>query len=172
MQDLLTDILKPAVLAALIGVVAAFVRYFIIKNNERKSINRALLSEISRLLGVIPAHRDWWVEAMKYGDTDLPLINFTTDVYDVILKNWGKIDPSCVALAARFYGYVLYLNRLQAARVNYPRGKEEKFNVSYLLTLDGLISKFNSKFDRVFKKFNVELPKYDKPIDSVVSNRQ
>lgn len=92
MKNLFDQLLQPTVLVAVLGAIAALVRYVIIKSNERRSINRALLSEISRLLSVIVRHKTWWEECIKNGDTDLPLINFSTDVYDTLLKFWGEVE--------------------------------------------------------------------------------
>lgn len=162
----LNFILQPAVLVAAIGLIAGAIRYFVIKRNAQQSINKALLSEISRLLKVLVRHKKWWDGCIKDGNTDLPLINFSTDVYNTLLKSWGEVNPSYAGNAVRFYGYVKFLNRLQATRVDHTNLKrsDEKpngmkiFADTYQNALGELERDFKDKFTQAFAHFKVEPP--------------
>jgi hypothetical protein len=150
------------IIVALIGVVSGaigfLIRYFIERSNKSKSVNRALLSEVSRLIRVIKHHKPWWEKCIKEGNTDLPLINFSTEVYDIILKNWGDVDHLYAGEAASFYGYIKFLNRLQASRKKYPAGKESLFAGAYKDGLDALNKEYEEKFDKAFTRFQIKYP--------------
>lgn len=158
MKNLFTQLLDPSIVVAIFGAFIAGIRYLIIKNNERKSFNKALLSEISRLLRVITRHKKFWEKCIKDGDTDLPFIGFSTDIYDSLVKDWKDVDHSFAASAASFYGYIEFLNRLQKSRAEYPSEKLKIFNDIYLNSLEALNRDFKEKFNSAFTKFGVEQP--------------
>ena len=165
-SQLLNLTLQPAVWVAVIGLIAGAARYFFLKYNERQSINRALLSEISRLLKVLQRHKIFWDDCIKDESTDLPLINFSTEVYDTLLKSWGEVAPSYAGDAARFYGYVKFLNRLQGTRIDHINLKRpvEKpnglkiFAETYQKALATLNGDFKDKFTQAFTAFKIEHP--------------
>src|SRR5207253_2829570 len=109
-----------ATLVGLLGVLAGFILFYWGKRLERQSVNKAILAEIRRLIDVICRHKKWWLEGcMKTGNTDVPLIPFSTPIYNEQAKNIGLLDRSIVAKVANFYGYVQFLNSLQVSRAGY-----------------------------------------------------
>jgi hypothetical protein len=158
MRDLFDLLLQPTIVVAIVGAITAFVRFLIKKENERKSFNKALLSEISRLLRVIVRHKKFWGKCIKDGDTDLPFISFSTNIYDSLVKDWKDVDHNYASIAASFYGYVEFLNRLQKSRSDFPPTKLKIFNEIYLNALEALQRDFMGKFNQAFKKFKVEIP--------------
>jgi hypothetical protein len=158
MKNIIGILLEPAVIIAVAGSIAAAIRFLYIKIEQHKSFNRALLSEISRLLRVIVRHKRFWSECIKNGDTDLPLINFSTDVYDTLIKEWRDVDSSYAAAAASFYGYIGFLNRLQGTKDKYPGDKMKMFDAIYLNALEAINRDYFNKFDKAFEKFHVDKP--------------
>src|SRR5258708_24850164 len=114
-------VLQPTIIIAVLGIIAGTVRYLVVKHQERTSANRALLSDISRLLRLIDSHARLWEGMKQNGNTDLPLIPFSADLTDTLLKNWAEIDPSYVGYATRFYSYIKFLNGLQLTRADHDK---------------------------------------------------
>jgi hypothetical protein len=152
-------LITPAVVIALAGSIAAMFRFLYIKYREHQSINRAMLSEISRLLMVIDRHAKWWKESMNAKETDLPFIDFSTDIYTMLLEKWNEVDSSYVASATKFYGYIQFLNRLHKARKNYPPKKRHLFNETYLNSLQAILRDYGTSFNTAFEIFGVDPPK-------------
>jgi hypothetical protein len=152
------SLIDPAVVVAILGIIVGIGRFLIVKHNESKSANRALLSEITRLLRIIESHEAWWEGCKTDKNTDLPLMPFSTDVADAILKKWTEIHPSYIDSATRFYGYVKFLNRLQLARPEHDKlNKHDCFVNTYSTALKSH-RKFDGKFDVAFRKYEVEKP--------------
>jgi len=118
-----------------------------------------LFSEISRLLDVIVHHKKFRAECIEQGNTDIPLVNFSTDVYDTLLKNWGGVYPRYSARVAGFYGHIGFLNRFQATRRDYPPVKFNNFDGTNYEALNNLIINFDYMFNDVIRKFSVEMSK-------------
>jgi len=144
--------LTPASLA-FIGAVGVFLYG---KYLERKSTNIAVLAEIQRLLEVIKAHQEWWEDRVKAGNTNVPLIPFSTDVYQEQLKNIGLLDREFVARVVKFYGYLTFVNSLQASRPGHVKSVD--FDSTYSWALKTLRKVYDPAFEAAFKKFNMDAP--------------
>jgi hypothetical protein len=150
-----------ALVSAIFGASYAVVIYGYQTITRRKMINKAFLAEISRLLRAVHLHRDWWIECIAKGKTDLPLIPFSMDIYDKFNKNIGDLKGSYGASAVRFYGVVKFINQFQETRDKHVAIKRTKdFDDTYLNVLNGFeIAFFESqKFDAAFKYYLIEKP--------------
>ncbi len=142
-----------AIVGALIAVAGAAVSLRYRTRRETLLTNKAILSEISRLLFVIDRHEKWWNGCIQSKNTNQPLIPFSTDVYREQVKKIGVIDDSVIVHVVKFYGYVSYLNALQALRTQYA--SQQAFEQQYLQSLQTLLSDYRSAFVAAFKKFGV-----------------
>ena len=138
-----------AVIGGLFSVVVVFVTKFL----ESRSANIAVLAEIQRLLTVLDRHRRWWEACIKSGDTQLPLVPFTTPVFDEQVKTIGHVDRKVVANVVAFYGYVKFINAIQSEKSKYMGAvKEEQFNTQYVGILGNVLRDYQGKFDEAFRK--------------------
>lgn len=146
-----THWLAPAIYPALIAFVCAVVIFLWRKILEVRSLNRAILAEIERLLKVVRIHRDWWKGRMKKKDMNFPLIPFSHPVYDKQVQNIGVLHGAVVVRAVKLYGYLDFLNSMQESREAHIRaGKSEDFNAMYLGVLDKFLAQFETAFDDEF----------------------
>ena len=154
MQPPIENPLNPTVIAAVIAFFSAVVIFACRKCLDRRSINRALLAEIKRLIHVVTLHRDWWDRLVRDGDTDDSLIPFSHAVYTAQVENIGELRGGVVARAVTFYGSLDFINALQAARPLYDVGKntqggeplKDVFNRQYLDRLNGFIREAERDF--------------------------
>lgn len=100
-------------IAAGIAATVALTTVIYQRTQERLAVNRAILAEVSRLLAVIKRHREWWESCLACGDSSLPLIEFSTTVYDKLTDRLGQVHPAHIAAVVSFYGYVKFINALQ-----------------------------------------------------------
>ena len=143
--------LIPAWIAVLGGFSAAG-KYFLDAYRERSSIQASFLVEIDRLLWVIKRHRKWFGK----GRPD-PLVPFTTDVYDEQIKNVGKLPKSLAIKVVKFYGFVKFLNKIQATRVDYLAAKSTlDFDVFYADQLKSFEEQFSGMFRQDFPRHGIE----------------
>jgi hypothetical protein len=137
-----------AVIAGLFSVLA-----FLIKQGfEDRATNIAILAEVQRLLRVLEEHKNWWERCTKEGNTAYPLIPFTTPVFDHQVDRVGEINRKVVAQVVAFHGYLQFVNRLQAERLNY---KTLEFDERYLETLQRLLRDYHAGFDSAFRSFGL-----------------
>jgi hypothetical protein len=123
--------------------------------SEKNSINIAVLAELQRLLSVLEAHREW---RMKPENADLPLIPFSTPVFDEHEQDLGQMDSHVIAMVVQFYGAVKFINSLQGQRSNYiEKGKSDEFDKQYLGTLNSILKRYKGQFKDMFRRYN--LPK-------------
>jgi len=143
-----------ALAGSILSVASAIFLFLWRKVLETRSTNKAILAEVYRLLQVVvPDHAAW------KGKTDpkYPLIRFSTPVYRAHVKNIGRLDSKIVALVVEFYGYLAYINSLQALRPRYSTaGIDSEFNDQYQKSLNRLLEDFKGKFDVHFAKYNIE----------------
>jgi hypothetical protein len=147
-----------AVIASLITVLGTSVYGLRLfrqgKSLERQMVNKALLAEIKRLLVVVKQHLKWLGENRNL---DLPLIPFTTPIYDEHAKNIGMLDDEFVAQAASFYGYIKFLNSLQKSRSDYlALNERELFYDMYLDALNRFCKNHEKDFDVAFKLYKLK----------------
>lgn len=135
-------------LAAVFTGFVALALYFLRDWARARSVNKAILAEIQRLLEVIERHREFWDESAKAKKTgDHPLIPFAHVVYDKQVGNVGLVRATKVSAVVRFYGYVDYVNRFQALRDFYDKaGNTEEFNIRYIGLLDRMLKMFRCTF--------------------------
>jgi 5'-nucleotidase (lipoprotein e(P4) family) len=141
----------PAIVAAVIAFLSAAALFFWQKWLERRSINRAILAEIRRILTVVRSHRDWWEKRLDDKDIDHPLIPFSHDVYSNQVTNIGALTNRLVGRAVTFYGYLGFINSLQRARPEYiANGKRAEFGKMYLGVLTSFLADYEHAFDEDF----------------------
>lgn len=130
--------------AALVTGFVGLVLYRLRNWRQERSVNKAILAEVQRLLEVIERHREFWDARVKDKTTDHhPLIPFAHIVYDKQVANVGVVRGNKVASVVRFYGYVDYLSRFQALRDSYERaGNTDEFNTMYIGILDRMLKMF------------------------------
>lgn len=142
----------PAIVAAIVAFLSTAAMFFWRKRLEQRSINRAILAEIRRILTVVRQHRDWWAKRVELGNTDYPLIPFSHVVYSQQVPNIGALTNRVVAKAVTFYGYVGFINSLQAARPQYnEKEKKAEFDKMYLGTLTTFLKDYEHAFDKDFE---------------------
>ena len=155
---------NPAVIAACIALLGALcgaafgavVAFWVRKRSEEESINRAVLAEINRLLVVLKRHEAFWRGRIAANDTGHVLIPFTHVVYTRQVPNVGLLKSELVADVVQFYGYVDFLNGLQASRREYiTAGKSGDFDNLYLQSLCNCIKLGESSFDEQFRKLKI-----------------
>src|ERR1700730_4813262 len=140
----------PVVIAALIALAATLGASWYDKYAQKKTTNKAILAEIHRLVEVVLDHVRW--EGRR--DPKYPLIPFSTPVYTEHVKNIGWVDQDSVALVVKFYGYLGYINCLQALREQYISAGID-FNKQYEDSLERLLNNFRNEFDLAFRKYNI-----------------
>ncbi len=140
------------IIAVSITAAGAAWRFYYERNTERRRINIALLAEIHRLLhDVIPRHWGWWESRRPPDDEKLPLIPFTTPIYDVHAKNIGYLNEDIVANAASFYGYIKFLNSLQASKDEYEKlGDLSGFSNTYESALETAFEVYKDEFQKTW----------------------
>lgn len=123
--------------------------YAVKKWGRDRTVNKAILAEVQRLIEVIERHRNFWDECVTKKTTDHhPLIPFAHVVYDKQIANVGVVFGNKVAAVVRFFGYVDYLNRFQGLREFYDHaGNTDEFNTMYIGVLDRLLKMFRCTFD-------------------------
>src|SRR5258708_7108226 len=89
--------LVPAIIAAVVTAAITVFSLWFQKHQEKLTVTRAILAEISRLLAILPRHLGWWNERCRAGQVDVPLIPFSTDVYDKLSDRLGHLNPRIVA---------------------------------------------------------------------------
>lgn len=147
-----THNVDPAIVAAFIAFLSPFAVFFWRKMSERRSINRAILAEIRRILTVVRRHHDWWAEQIKKEDTNHSLIPFSHAVYSKQVANIGALKNRVVVRAVTFYGYVGFLNSFQAVRPEYiDVGKGAEFDKMYLDALTSFLAHHEHAFDQDFE---------------------
>jgi hypothetical protein len=139
-----------AIIGGLFSVLALFFRNF----NEEQRINIAIFAEIQRLLHVLDEHAAWWARLVTAGDTKYPLIEFLTPVFDQHEKNLGRISADAVGKVVQFYGYVKFINALQAQRAAYiAEQKSGEFDAQYLRVLERIRNDFKDTFAHTFHHY-------------------
>lgn len=121
------------------------------KSRERKATRNAIMAEVKRLLDVIESHARW----LKRPDVILsqhPLISFRYSVFPKHIKSVGILEPAVVANVVQFYGYVDFLNGLQATRSQYH--DQKLFERQYRRSLNNFLCTFRSAFTTHFNHLN------------------
>ena len=145
-----------ALWVAVIGGLFSILVLFVTKQLESRSANTAILAEIRRLLKVLGSHKKWWEERVLSGQTTLPLVPFTTPVFDERVKTIGDIDRRVVADVVAFFGYVKFINGVQGQQQKYAdAGMEHEFNEQYVRILRNVTGEFEQKFDEAFSKYGL-----------------
>jgi len=146
--------IDPGIIAAIIAFLGTIITFFWQKSLEKRSINRAILAEIQRLIKVVTTHEKWWAERLAAKDTNFPLIPFSHVVYSKQVPNVGALNHRVVANVVTFYGYVRFLNSLQEARPQYLAAqKQAEFDITYHDALKTLLKDFDHAFDEEFKGY-------------------
>lgn len=142
-----------AIWVAIIGGLFSILAVFYKNWNEERRVNIAVFAELQRLITVIEEHRTWWEGRVKNNDTAFPLIAFLTPIFDQHGKNLGHIDTKVVAKVVKFYGYLKFINSLQAERPSYTAaGKSKEFDQQYLDVLTRISRDYKAEFNEVFQR--------------------
>jgi hypothetical protein len=143
-------------LVSLLGVLTGIALFYWGKYLERTSVNKAILSEVQRLIEVVRSHKDYWKSCIENGNTDLPLIPFSTPIYNEHAKNIGMLKKRLVANVAKFYGYLQFLNSLQKAKQDFAAiNKSQVFNEMYLESLERFCKRYESEFNKAFESYKL-----------------
>ena len=143
-----------AVLGGLFSIAVILITKYVEGRASSRSANIAVLAEIRRLLVVLKRHKDWWERCIASGDTDLPLVPFTTPVFDEQVKTIGNVDKAIVAKVVAFYGYVKFINAVQGQRAQYAAiGKQETFTRQYHEILKRAVSDYGGGFEAAFTSY-------------------
>jgi hypothetical protein len=141
---------------AIIGVAGSAAKYFYDLDREKTAINIAVLTEVHRLLPVIRSHRKWWNCLPETDKERLPLIPFSTPVFNGQVQQIGKLEKNVVGSVGAFYGYLGYINQLQTSRKAYlDAGRPARFKEQYLQSLDNILRDYDSEFDAQFKQLEL-----------------
>ena len=143
-----------AIWVAIIGGAFSIFAIFFKNWNQERRVNIAVLAELQRLLTVLKEHEAWWEECVQKNDTAFPLIPFLTPIFDHHEKNMGQIDTTMVAKVVNFYGYVKFINLLQAERAHYT-GKSKEFDHQYLAALKRIVRDYEGQFVDAFGRFGL-----------------
>jgi hypothetical protein len=156
-----------AIWVAIIGGLSSILTLFYKNWNEARRVNIPIPAELQRLISVIEEHKSFWEKCVSARNTGFPLIPFSTPVFDQHRKNLGRIDSDVVAEAVKFYGYLRFINSLQAERPNYTSGgKSKDFDQQYLKVLNRILTDFKGKFDDVFRRYGLFRQVFDPAPDN------
>lgn len=153
MSGILDALIQPALLAAAITFIGTAIRDLLRRRGEVRSINTAFLAEVQRLIVVVRRHSTWWNELPRPGYEIHPLIPFTHPVYTTHSKNIGKLEPPVAGKVAKLYGYIQFLNALQATREQYLASNNYgEFDKLYKDALKNFLEAFEDAFREDFAK--------------------
>jgi hypothetical protein len=152
------DTMNVAIITALLTAVSTVIAYFYQRWDNHATINRSLLTEISRLLAVIDSHYRWWKPCSAKEKIQMPLLPFTTDIYDQSIENIGSLNRDYASLIVGFYGYVRFLNNLQKAREGYKKFPD-KFSDHYTDAIEKLLQRYGTQCSIAFQHYNIQQPK-------------
>jgi hypothetical protein len=148
--------IEPTVLAAIIAAAVAVVGYAAKSWSDSRTVTIAILAEVQRLLQVIREHQAFWSSRMQAGTTaTIPLIPFSTDVYDKQVASIGSVDSAQIAAIVKFYGYVKFLNALQARRLKHD---PEEFDAMYEGSLKRILKDYGHAFDDAYGSLGLFTP--------------
>jgi hypothetical protein len=148
-----TRYLSPQMIAPVLAFVAAVGVFFGGKYFEARSVNRAVLAEMKRLIEVIKKHQEWWAGKINAKNTNFPLIPFSHAVYSTQVQNIGVLNGRLVVRAVQFYGYLDFLNALQASRAQFiAAGKPAEFDEMYGAVLGSFVRTYGHTFEKEFSK--------------------
>jgi hypothetical protein len=107
---------------------------------EVESLTRALGIEVAALVIAVAERHAWWLREWREDPAWLPpLVPFYAEAYDRLATRLESLPPPMVAAVVHFYGYLHFVNGLQAARDEYQRaGKHEKYFPAYAEALRDL----------------------------------
>ena len=152
MDDIINKII---LLLPLILVLVGGGKFWLLKNEERLTLNRAILSEIFRLFLVLNSHLKWWLNCVENNKTNLPLIQFSLDVHDTYLNKIANLDSQYIFNVVKFYGYIKYLNYLQKSKYKFSKKDLNDFVSIYTNSLHGILE-FEKEFSKAFKAYNIK----------------
>jgi hypothetical protein len=138
------------VVIPLLTIAGGFFTYFIRKSMENRSVNRAILAEVNRLITAVRRHYDWW-ESLKLRPSR-PLIPFSHDVYEQHVKNVGVLKKDLVGAVVQFYGYLDFINDVQARRKRFENVAD--FEAVYSGSLKRFLDLFEHRFDDEFRQLS------------------
>jgi hypothetical protein len=149
--------MNPAIIAALLGLFGAWIKYLYDSWRKQKTINVTILTEVARLLEVSGGHLGWWQRKRKEKDTDQVMIALQTPVFDSQMQNLGDLDRRYAGAIVRFYGYVKFINSLQETQAHYrKRHKGAEFDERYEKAVSDLLKLYTETFRPAFDEYGIE----------------
>jgi hypothetical protein len=136
------------VVIPLLTIAGGFFTYFIRKHLEERSVNKAILAEVNRLITAVRRHHDWWTSLTSRNPH--PLIPFSYSVYKQHVKNVGVLDEDLVGAVVQFYGYLQFVNDLQSRRKRFEH--QADFEAIYTNSLKNFLDLFEHRFDAEFRQ--------------------
>jgi len=148
--------MNAVIIASIITFWSGLILFFAKEQLKVRATNKAVLAEIQRLIAVIRRHEKWWRARIEANDTDHPLIPFSMPVYTSQLGTIGSLDSSIVAHVVEFFGYLSFVNDLQATRVRYmEKERSRDFDAMYLEALQRLLSSLPPQFEIFFLRYGI-----------------
>ena len=142
---------------AIIGLAGAWIKYMWDARAKRITTNVVILTEIARLIEVIPSHMSWWSKCIKKKDTDQVLIPFSTPVFDHQMDNLAELDRTYADKIIRFYSYLKFVNAYQQSRDTYKKLRQSReFDDTYQRDLQTLVDDYGKLFIPAFKKYKIK----------------
>jgi hypothetical protein len=151
------------VIAACVAATVALISVIYQRKQERLAVNRAILAEVSRLLAVVRRHREWWDGRRASGDIRVPLLEFSTTVYDKLTDKLGLIHPEHIATVVSFYGFVKFVNAVQPTRESYKAADQLETFARFYSKVLGQVTEYGPFLDHAFKRYGVCAPD-DQPV--------
>jgi hypothetical protein len=138
-----------ALLATLLAGLFAVFKYWSDRRKERDTTQVALLAEAARLKRVCTDHLQYWESLDAARQLETPLFPFSSPVYTAQVEHIGRLTPALVTPLVEFYGYLGYLNALQAAKAEFERlGRAVAFDGQYRDALTKLTTTYYSNVSR------------------------
>lgn len=134
------------VVVPILAIAGGIFTYFVRKHSEERSVNKAILAEINRLITAVRRHHDWWTRLPS--PAPHPLIPFSYAVYKQQVKNVGVLREDLVGAVVQFYGYLQFLNDLQSRRKRFEN--QADFESIYKNSLKNFLDLFEHRFDAEF----------------------
>jgi hypothetical protein len=144
------------VVIPVITMVGGVFAYFIQKHSENRSVNKAILAEVNRLITAVRRHHDWW-GSMTARRSD-PLVPFSYAVYKQQVRNVGVLRGNLVGAVVQFYGYLEFINSIQIRRKHFE--KDADFEAIYTSALKSFLDLFEHRFDAEFRRQNWIFERY------------
>ena len=164
------------IVLAIGGFIGWFLQDWYKRNEKRKNLTCALLTEVKAIDHVIYEHLNkWWlakiIPAQKAANYKIPLptlVPFSIDVYDHLADKIGLLDRELAAVIIDYYRMLHFINKFQASAKLLQPG----LNVDFCDTYTGLLEKQLQKVRNLGKEKAMVFKKYFDKYDIKTSEPQ